>query len=62
MSNQPVPVRSQQVVVEVRNGTNVLNTLSLSTDGNGVVLAPDNAAANNVRVSDRYGNSATVNL
>jgi neutral ceramidase len=62
MSNQPVPVRNQVVVVEVRNGTTVLNTVSLTTDGIGVVTVQDNAAANNIRVSDRYGNSATVNL
>jgi hypothetical protein len=62
MSNQPVPVRSQQVIVEVRNGTTVLNSQSLTTDGNGVVQIQDNASANNVRVSDRYGNSTTVNL
>jgi hypothetical protein len=57
-----VPVRNQVVVVEVRNGTTVLNTVSLTTDGIGVITVQDNAAANNIRVSDRYGNSATVNL
>jgi neutral ceramidase len=62
MSNQPVPVRNQIMNIEVRNGTSVLNTMSLNTDGNGVVLVPDNTSANNVRVSDRFGNSATVNL
>ena len=62
MSNQPVPVRGQQVVVEVRNGTTVLNTQSLTTDASGVVLIQDNASATNVRVSDRFGNSATATL
>jgi neutral ceramidase len=62
MSNQPVPLRSQVVNVEVRNGSTVLNTMSLTTDPNGVVTVPDNAAANNVQVSDRFGNTANVAL
>jgi hypothetical protein len=62
MSNQPVPVRSQQVNVQVRSGTSVLDQMSMSTDSNGVLLVPDNASANNVLVTDRYGNSAMASF
>lgn len=62
-SNQPVPVRSQAVTVEVRTGTTVLGApVNGTTDGAGLVTVSDNVAADNVRVVDRFGNEAVVNL
>jgi neutral ceramidase len=62
-SNQPVPLRSQAVTIELRDGTTVLGTSTdVMTDANGVVQVDDNAAADNVRVIDRFGNDAVVNL
>jgi len=61
-SNQAVPVRSQMVTVEVRLGTNVLDTVNANTDANGVIEANDNVTADNVRVIDRFLNETVVNL
>jgi len=62
-SNTPVPVRSQQVTVELLTAADVaLSTQTVSTDGSGVAQVPDNVAAVKVRVTDRFGNSATANL
>ncbi len=62
MSNQPIPLRNQEVTVEVRDGLQVKSTTTASTDANGAIDVLDNAQATNVRVIDRFGNSATVNL
>ena len=62
-SNQAVPVRSQLVKIELLQGTNVLDTFnSVTTDANGVVDVQNNASADKVRVTDRFGNEAVVNL
>jgi neutral ceramidase len=63
MSNQPVPIKGQQVKVELLGaGDAVLSIAMPTTDGNGNVSVADNAAALKVRVTDRFGNIATVSL
>ena len=63
MSNQPIPVRSQQVTVEVRSAANaVLSTQTPTTDAGGVVSVPDVTGATNLRVVDRFGNATVVTL
>ncbi len=62
-SNQPVPLRSQQVTVELLTAADlVLATGPVTTDASGYAQVPDNAAATKVRVTDRFGNSRTVAL
>jgi neutral ceramidase len=62
-SNQPVPVRSQPVTIEVRSAANtVLATTTLSTDAGGMATVADQTGATNVRVVDRFGNASVVNL
>ncbi len=62
-SNQPVPVRSQTVTLELLDGgNNVLSTTSPDTDANGVVTLTDNAQATQVRVTDRFGNTNTATI
>jgi hypothetical protein len=62
-SNQPVPVRSQAVTVDLLGSTgNTLSTTPLVTDAMGNVSLPDNASATMVRITDRFGNSATHNV
>ncbi len=55
-SNQPIPVRSQQVTVELMNGNTILSTTSVSTDVNGVVQVLNDAAATTIRITDRFQN------
>ncbi len=63
MSNQPVPVKNQQVLVEILAANDApLSTSMLMTDANGNVSVPDNAAAVKVRVTDRFGNIGTQPL
>ncbi|HEY5945993.1 MAG TPA: hypothetical protein VIV40_10910 [Kofleriaceae bacterium] len=63
MSNQPVPLRAQVVKVELLGtGDAVLFSQNLPTDTNGVARTADNAGALKVRVTDRFGNAATVTL
>jgi neutral ceramidase len=63
MSNQPIPERSQAVQVELLGAADaVLSTQNLTTDGNGAVSVPDNAAALKVRITDRFNNVATATL
>jgi neutral ceramidase len=63
MSNQPVPVRSQQVTVELLNGANaVLASSTPTTDANGNAAVADNAGATQVRITDRFGNVQTIPL
>jgi neutral ceramidase len=60
-SNQPVPVRSQQVTVALLGaGGTVLSSAQVTTDAAGVAQVPDNASAQTVRVTDRFGNVATA--
>ena len=62
-SNQPVPVRSQAVTVELLGSSGVsLSTQTATTDAAGYVAVPDNAAASAVKITDRFGNSATHNV
>lgn len=61
-SNQPIPVRSQEVTVEVRNGTQIRDTITANTDASGVIDVPDDAQADNVRVIDRFLNETVVDL
>jgi hypothetical protein len=63
-SNQPVPVRSQSVTIEVRDSSNaVLDTVTANTDGSGVISVTDpGSSATNVNVTDRFGNSTVVTL
>lgn len=63
MSNQPVPVRDQQVRVEVRGAANaVLSSTTPTTSGTGAVTVSDPAGSQSVRVVDRFGNEAVVSL
>jgi len=63
MSNQPVPVRSQQVtVVLLGTGGVVLGTSQVNTDGSGVAQVGDNVAAVQIRITDRFGNQSTTTI
>ena len=61
-SNQPVPVRSQEVTIDVLGTANVvLSTTTANTDASGVIDVTDpGSAALNVRVTDRFANTTTV--
>ncbi len=62
-SNQPVPLRAQQVTVALLGTSDaVLGTSTVSTDTMGVAQVADNAAALKVRVTDRFGNTSTAPL
>jgi len=62
-SNGHVPVRSQQVTIELLDASNnVLGTATPTTDANGGATVPDNVSATQVRVTDRFGNIALVAL
>jgi neutral ceramidase len=63
-SNQPVPVRSQLVTIEVRDaGNGILSTSNASTDASGVIdVADPGSSATSVQVTDRFGNTTTVTL
>jgi neutral ceramidase len=61
-SNRPVPVRSQDVTVELLDGGGgVLDTRTVATTAGGQISFDDAdvAAATTVRVTDRFGNVAT---
>jgi neutral ceramidase len=62
MSNQPIPVRSQQVTIELRTGSGSLSGSSPNTDASGNVDVTDNGAATVVRVTDQYGNTFDATL
>ena len=63
MSNQPVPLRAQQVTVDLLNAADaVVSTGGATTDGSGNVSVADIAAATKVRVTDRFGNIGTATL
>lgn len=63
-SNQPVPIRAQQVSVELltAGGVAIGSPQSVTTDGSGHAQVADNVAAVMARVTDRFGNVATVAL
>jgi hypothetical protein len=62
-SNQPIPLRSQMVNVELLTAGNVVvGGGMVTTDANGVAQVTDNVAATQVRVTDRFGNSLTTAL
>jgi len=55
-SNQPVPVRNQNVTVTLLNGGAALSSDVVQADANGFASVPNNANATRVRVTDRFGN------
>jgi neutral ceramidase len=60
-SNQPIPVRNQQVSVALLDaGSTVLSTTNVTPDAAGAASVPNNAAATMVRVTDRFGNTTTT--
>jgi neutral ceramidase len=60
-SNQPVPVRSQQVTVALLDASNAqLSSSAQTTDASGAVSVANNASATQVKVTDRFGNSVTT--
>jgi neutral ceramidase len=60
-SNKAVPLRTQQVQVELLDaGSNVLSGSTPTTDASGTVALPNNASATQARVTDRFGNAITV--
>ncbi len=62
-SNAPIPVRSQQVTIDLLDASStMLSTAMVTTDANGAASVPDNASATQVRVTDRFGNIALVAL
>ncbi len=62
-SNQPIPVRSQNVKIELLQSNVVLDTFNnVPTDASGAVDVTNNALADQVRVTDRFGNVTVVNL
>ena len=65
MSNQPVPLRGQLVKIELLNAASqvLAVTNNVMTDATtGLATVADNAGATQVRVTDPYGNIATVPL
>jgi neutral ceramidase len=62
-SNQAVPVRNQQVTVDLLTAADlVVGTGSATTDAAGQASITDNAAATKIRITDRFGNAATAPL
>ncbi len=62
-SNQPIPLKSQPVNIELLTVANaVVGQANVTTDANGVAQIGDNAAATQVRVTDKFGNSLTTAL
>ncbi len=60
-SNQPVPVRTQAVTVALLNASNAqLSTAQVTTDANGVASVTDASGATQAKITDRFGNTATV--
>ena len=63
MSNQPVPLRSQAIKVDLLDGGGaVVGTANVTSDPNGAVSIADVAAATQMRLTDRFGNVATAAL
>ncbi|NVB85174.1 MAG: hypothetical protein HOV81_42805 [Kofleriaceae bacterium] len=61
-SNQPIPLKNQEVTVQVRSGVQILSTTTATTDANGAIDVLDNPQANNVKIIDRFANATSVNL
>jgi hypothetical protein len=64
-SNRPVPLRSQDVTVDLLNGGGAtIDTRVVTTSADGAISFddPDVATAVSVRVVDRFGNPATFTL
>jgi neutral ceramidase len=62
-SNQPIPVRNQNVTIELLQNNLVLASFTdVPTDANGAVDVTNNALADQVRVTDRFSNVTVVNL
>jgi neutral ceramidase len=62
-SNQPVPVRGQDVTIALLDGSGgTLASAQVTTDGSGVAQVLDDGAARAVRITDRFGNQATAAL
>jgi hypothetical protein len=60
MSNQPVPVRSASVKVELLDaGNGVVGTTNTTTDASGDVSVTNVGTATQVRVTDAFGNIGT---
>ncbi|MBA2539709.1 MAG: hypothetical protein H0V17_08755 [Deltaproteobacteria bacterium] len=60
-SNQPIPVRSQLVSVQLIGATGNLGpAAAVTTDANGVAQVDDNVLATQIKITDRFGNSSTV--
>jgi neutral ceramidase len=60
-SNQPVPIRSQLVSVQLRDANGPLgDAIDVQTDASGVASVPNNAAATQIQITDRFGNTATI--
>lgn len=60
-SNQPVPVRDQEVTLTLLDaGGGALSSVQVTTSASGVAQVPDDAAAASVRITDRFGNEATA--
>jgi hypothetical protein len=63
MSNQPVPVRSQPVKLELLTAGNaVLGISNTMTDATGNATMADNVTAMQIRITDQFGNSQTLPL
>ncbi|MFN0252212.1 MAG: hypothetical protein ACKV2T_35375 [Kofleriaceae bacterium] len=64
MSNQPVPIRTQQVTVQLLDVANMPMgaPANVTTSAAGVAQAPDVGGATQVRVTDRFGNVAIAPL
>ena len=64
LSNQPLPLRSQQVTVQLLDVANmpIGGPSTVTTNGSGVASAPDVGGATQIRVSDRFGNIAIAPL
>jgi len=63
-SNRPVPLRAQQVTVELLDGSVAIDTRMVTTGADGTLGFddPDVALATSVRVTDQFGNPATFVL
>ncbi|HUJ59589.1 MAG TPA: hypothetical protein VLX92_13880 [Kofleriaceae bacterium] len=60
-SNQVVPVRSQAATVALLDATGAqLSSTAVTTDAMGDASVADNASATQAKITDRFGNAATV--
>jgi hypothetical protein len=62
-SNQPIPLRGQQVTVALLGpGGAQLSSAQVTTDASGNVQVADVGAATQIRITDRFGNVATATI